>query len=116
MSTEAAYQAQAESPLTVDRDLYGRFAETDGRTLVDSFEIPIRSGRAWEVPAGHVVRLRTVGGPQVGDLNIWNRLTPASASGPHAPDSSTPHTSLNSIDSGQPCRSCGLSQRSSPTR
>ncbi|MCU1544287.1 MAG: hypothetical protein JWM50_2152 [Microbacteriaceae bacterium] len=76
MSTEAAYQAQAESPLTVDRDLYGRFAETDGRTLVDSFEIPIRSGRAWEVPAGHVVRLRTVGGPQVGDLNIWNRHDP----------------------------------------
>lgn len=76
MSTGAAYQAQAGSPLVVDREQYGRFGEALGRTLVDSFEIPIRSGRAWEVPAGHVVRLRTVEGPQVGDLNIWNLHNP----------------------------------------
>lgn len=76
MSTEAAYQAQAGSPLTVDRELYGRFADESGRTLIESFEIPIRSGQAWQAPAGHVVRLRTVDGPQVGDLNIWNRHDP----------------------------------------
>ncbi|WP_427871137.1 urea carboxylase-associated family protein [Leucobacter luti] len=72
--TEAAYKGQA---LEVDRELYGRIGErTDGRTLVDSFEIPIRSGRAWTVPAGHVCRLLTVDGPQVGDLNIWNLHNP----------------------------------------
>lgn len=76
MSTEAAYQAKSGSPLTVDRDLYGRIGDPAGRTLVESFEIPIRTGKAWEVPAGHVARLRTVEGPQVGDLNIWNLHNP----------------------------------------
>ncbi|GAB2551039.1 urea carboxylase-associated family protein [Leucobacter ruminantium] len=72
--TDAAYKGPA---LEVDRDFYGAIAEqTATRTLVDSFEIPIRSGRAWEVPAGHVCRLLTVDGPQVGDLNIWNRHNP----------------------------------------
>ncbi len=72
--TEAAYKGPA---LEVDRKFYGAIAhETGARTLVDSFEIPIRSGRAWTVPAGHVCRLLTVDGPQVGDLNIWNRHNP----------------------------------------
>ncbi|MBK0420917.1 DUF1989 domain-containing protein [Leucobacter sp. CSA2] len=72
--TEAAYKGPA---LEVDREFYGRIGEdTTGRTLVESFEIPIRSGVAWEVPAGHVCRLLTVDGPQVGDLNIWNRHNP----------------------------------------
>ena len=72
--TEAAYKGPA---LEVDREFYGRIGEeTAGRTLVDAFEIPIRSGRAWEVPAGHVCRLLTVDGPQVGDLNIWNLRNP----------------------------------------
>ena len=75
-SFPAAYQASEGSPLSVDRTFYGRIAEAPGRTLVDSFTIPIRTGRAWEVPAGHVVRLLTVEGPQVGDLNIWNRHNP----------------------------------------
>ncbi len=76
MSTEAAYQAQAGSPLLVDRELYSRIGDPAGRELVESFDIPIRSGQAWVVPAGHVVRLRTVDGPQVGDLNIWNLHNP----------------------------------------
>ena len=77
MATDAAYQAQAGSPLTVDRDLYGRFGDAAAaRDLVESFIIPIRSGKAWEVPAGHVCRLSTVDGPQVADLNIWNRHDP----------------------------------------
>lgn len=72
--TEAAYKGPA---LEVDREFYGAIArETGSRTLVDSFEIPIRSGKAWSVPAGHVCRLLTVDGPQVGDLNIWNRHNP----------------------------------------
>ncbi|MEV0477610.1 urea carboxylase-associated family protein [Streptomyces prunicolor] len=44
--------------------------------LVDSFEIPIRSGRAWTVPEGHLCRIVTVEGPQVGDLNVWNLHDP----------------------------------------
>ncbi|EPE8564780.1 DUF1989 domain-containing protein [Klebsiella variicola] len=33
-------------------------------------------GFAWEVPAGHLFRITTPEGPQVGDLNIWNRRDP----------------------------------------
>jgi len=31
-----------------------------------------REARAFEVPAGHVFRIVSVEGPQVGDLNLWN--------------------------------------------
>ncbi|GAB3511523.1 urea carboxylase-associated family protein [Amycolatopsis cihanbeyliensis] len=68
----AAYQGGA---LEVDRDLYRRIAGAD-RTPVLDFVLPIRSGQAWEVPAGHLCRVVTVEGPQVGDLNIWNRHNP----------------------------------------
>ncbi len=77
MSTEAAYQATAGGALDVDRQFYDRIAESvHPRQLVDSFVIPIRSGRAWTIPAGHACRLVTVEGPQVGDLNIWNLHNP----------------------------------------
>lgn len=73
----AAYQSTAGSALAVDREFYRRVAQdTAGRRLVESFIIPIRSGRAWKVPAGHVFRIVTVEGPQVGDLNIWNLHNP----------------------------------------
>lgn len=76
-SPPAAYQASPGGALDVDRDFYQRIGtRTEGRTLVDSFTIPIRSGQAWEVPAGHVCRVVTVEGPQVGDLNLWNRHDP----------------------------------------
>ncbi|MGW2765712.1 urea carboxylase-associated family protein [Streptomyces sp. NPDC001275] len=76
-TTTAAYQATKGGPLDVDRAFYDRVSKSEGgRELVDSFVIPIRSGRAWEVPAGHLCRLVTVDGPQVGDLNIWNRNDP----------------------------------------
>ncbi len=76
-STAAAYRAAEGGPLDVDREFYDRVASAaDGRELVDSFTVPIRSGRAWEVPAGHLCRLVTVDGPQVGDLNVWNRHDP----------------------------------------
>ena len=66
--------------LAVDKAFYKRIAEeTAGRRLVESFTIPIRTGRAWTVPAGHVFRIVTVEGPQVGDLNIWNRAQSARA-------------------------------------
>jgi uncharacterized protein len=71
----AAYQVSKGSALDVDRDFYQRIA-AGGREPVDSFVIPIRTGRAFEVPAGHVFRIVSVQGPQVGDLNIWNRHDP----------------------------------------
>jgi uncharacterized protein YcgI (DUF1989 family) len=76
MTTEAAFRVRAGSPLEVDRTLYGRIGDEAGRTLVDSFEIPIRSGQAWEVPEGTVCRISTVEGPQVGNLNLWNLHNP----------------------------------------
>jgi uncharacterized protein YcgI (DUF1989 family) len=72
--TDAAYKG---SILEVDKEFYGKIAHaTRSRTLVDSFVIPIRSGRAWKVPAGHACRILTVDGPQVGDLNVWNYNNP----------------------------------------
>jgi uncharacterized protein YcgI (DUF1989 family) len=72
----AAYQANAGSALDVNKDFYKRIADAPGRRLVEQFIIPIRSGVAWKVPAGHVFRITTPEGPQVGDLNIWNRHNP----------------------------------------
>ncbi len=73
----AAYQATAGSPLTVDKAFYARVAsEAASRTLVETVEVPIRTGRAWTVPAGHAFRIVAPEGPQVGDLNIWNRHNP----------------------------------------
>ncbi|MFW5418906.1 urea carboxylase-associated family protein [Nocardiopsis sp. CNT-189] len=72
----AAYRAGAGGALDADRAFYTRLAEEDGREAVESFTVPIRSGRAWEVPAGHLCRISTPEGPQVGDLNIWNRHDP----------------------------------------
>jgi Uncharacterized conserved protein len=73
----AAYQASKGSALEVNKAFYQRIAQAqDAREKVDSFVVPIRTGRAWEVPAGHVCRIVTIEGPQVADLNIWNRHDP----------------------------------------
>ncbi|GAB3490497.1 urea carboxylase-associated family protein [Nocardiopsis coralliicola] len=72
----AAYQVRAGGVLGIDRELYTALASAGGRTAVAEFTVPIRSGRAWEVPAGHLCRIGTPEGPQVGDLNIWNRYDP----------------------------------------
>lgn len=74
--TRAAYHAAAGGPLDVDREFYSAIAADTGREQVDSFVIPIRSGRAWKVPAGHVCRIVTIEGPQVADLNLWNANDP----------------------------------------
>src|SRR5207302_6460604 len=60
-----------------DHDFYRRIAtETACRRLVHDHVIPPRSGYAWPVPAGSVVRIVAVEGPQVGDLNLWNLHNP----------------------------------------
>lgn len=89
VTNEAAYRATEGGPLDIDKAFYDRVSgnsgnsgsssdsgSSGGRRLVDSFTLPIRSGRAWEVPAGHLCRIVTVDGPQVGDLNVWNRHDP----------------------------------------
>lgn len=60
-----AYLPTAGSPLKVDRELYGTIRDAP-RVLVTEFTLPIRSGRAWDVPAGCVVKISTPEGPQVG--------------------------------------------------
>lgn len=75
-SPAAAYQAGPGGALDVDREFYRRLAEAPGRELMEEFVLPIRSGRAWEVPAGQLCRIVAVEGPQVGDLNLWNRHDP----------------------------------------
>ncbi len=72
----AAYQAFKGSPFDTNRSLYSRIGSTDSRSHISSFLIPIRSGRAWKVPSGHICRITTPNGPQVGDLNIWNAHNP----------------------------------------
>ncbi|MBB4931620.1 hypothetical protein F4561_002440 [Lipingzhangella halophila] len=72
-----AYRSGPGEALDVDRDRYARLASrTADRQRVEQFTVPIRSGRAWEVPAGHLCRISTPEGPQVGDLNIWSRDDP----------------------------------------
>src|ERR1700761_2176116 len=60
-----AYLPTAGSPLTVDKALYQSIQQSP-RELVDSFVLPIRSGRAWKAPAGSIIRISTPEGAQVG--------------------------------------------------
>ena len=71
-----AYEAFQGSSSDTDRELYTQIGSSTSRELLDSFLVPIRSGRAWKVPAGHVCRITTPEGPQVGDLNIWSLHNP----------------------------------------
>ena len=72
---EPAYKSSEGSPLQANRAFYTRIGSTT-RELVESFTVPIRSGKAWRVPMGHICRISTPEGPQVGDLNIWNLHNP----------------------------------------
>ena len=72
-----AYQAKPGINIEVDREFYDNLArETDKRSLVDQFVIPIRSGRAWPVLAGQLCRIVIVEGAQVADFNAWNLNNP----------------------------------------
>jgi uncharacterized protein len=42
-------------------------------TKVLEVTVPPRDGKAFYVPAGHFFRIISIEGPQVGDLNLWNR-------------------------------------------
>jgi uncharacterized protein YcgI (DUF1989 family) len=43
-----------------------------GMTKVDEVTVPPRDAATFAVPAGHIFRISSVEGPQVGDLNLWN--------------------------------------------
>ncbi|TPE49650.1 urea carboxylase-associated family protein [Maribrevibacterium harenarium] len=74
---EAAYRAGPGSKLSVDIEFYDSLKEGKAkRTLVETVNIPIREGKAWQVPAGHIFRIRVPEGPQVGDFNMWNLHDP----------------------------------------
>jgi len=66
-----AYLAKAGSPLSVDKDLY-QAIQQGPRTLVESFTLPIRSGRAWKAPAKSIIRISTPEGAQVGMLKEFS--------------------------------------------
>jgi len=73
----AAYQVTKGSVLNVDEAFYSAIARRqDARERIASHVVPIRSGFAWTVPAGHVFRIVTLEGPQVADFNIWNLHNP----------------------------------------
>ncbi|WP_105131682.1 urea carboxylase-associated family protein [Burkholderia sp. BE12] len=73
----AAYQVTQGSVLHVDRSFYSAIAQRqDARQRIESHVVPIRSGFAWTVPAGHVFRIVTLEGPQVADFNMWNLHNP----------------------------------------
>lgn len=64
-----AYLPVAGSPLAVDKDVYGAIQQAP-RRLVEEFTLPIRSGRAWKVPAGCIAVISTPEGPQVGMYSL----------------------------------------------
>src|SRR6195952_2603112 len=41
-------------------------------TKVTETIVPPRDARTFQVPAGHLFRIVSIEGPQVGDLNLWN--------------------------------------------
>ena len=74
---QASYVATGDSPLTPDPDLIQRFASHhDARRRVGQTVVPVRSGHAFTVDAGQIVRFSTVDGPQVVDLNLWSSSDP----------------------------------------
>src|SRR5665213_1671418 len=69
-SPPPAYVSSQDGLLEPAPRIYGPIADaTQKRKLVQRFVIPPRSGRAWELPAGHVCRFSPFEGPQVLDLN-----------------------------------------------
>ena len=62
-----AYLPAAGTPLTVDKSLYEAIQKAP-RVLFQDFTLPIRSGKAWEAPAGSIISISTPEGPQVGTL------------------------------------------------
>ena len=52
-------------------DLAAYRAARDGAAPLAEIIVPPRQARCFQVPAGHVFRIVSTEGPQVGDLNLW---------------------------------------------
>lgn len=59
-----------DARIAADMALYARARER--LTRVSETLVAPRTGRVIPVPAGHFLRIHSVEGPQVGDLNLWN--------------------------------------------
>lgn len=53
-------------------DMSGYATARDGMRKTSEVLVPPRDGACFTVPAGHIFRISSVEGPQVGDLNLWN--------------------------------------------
>ncbi len=75
---DAAVRRAAEPVMVYPSDSLPRYDRTfyetvrSGMALVDEITVPPRDARVVEVPAGHLIRIVTAAGSQVGDLNLWN--------------------------------------------
>ncbi|MEP7048032.1 MAG: urea carboxylase-associated family protein [Ilumatobacteraceae bacterium] len=56
--------------------MVARLASSPDRRRLSDVVVPVRSGHAFEVAAGQIVRFSTVDGPQVVDLNLWSAEDP----------------------------------------
>ncbi|MEW2913092.1 DUF1989 domain-containing protein [Leisingera sp. JC11] len=54
-----------------DLALYSQARESAVKT--GEVRVPPRDAACFEVPAGHFFRITSIEGPQVGDLNLWNK-------------------------------------------
>jgi uncharacterized protein YcgI (DUF1989 family) len=70
---------QASKASRVTQRLLARYAETargQPRQLAQSFIIPARTGKAFPLMAGKIVRVSCVEGPQVADMIVFNLHDP----------------------------------------
>ncbi|KAF2845232.1 hypothetical protein T440DRAFT_281357 [Plenodomus tracheiphilus IPT5] len=74
----AYFPTSSDSPLHPPKELYDKLRNLPSEQLIKTqdFTIAPRSGLAWTVSSGCILRLSTPAGPQVGDLNIWNANDP----------------------------------------
>ena len=76
--TDAAARRAVQPVLVYAQDRLPAFDRTfyetvrDDLTLVQESTVPPRDARVVEVPAGHLFRIVTAEGSQVGDLNLWS--------------------------------------------
>ncbi|MCC6314481.1 MAG: urea carboxylase-associated family protein [Thermomicrobiales bacterium] len=77
MAAPWTYLPNDPTSIAPDRALYARIAaDAAARPPDETAVVPIRSGYAWEVPAGSTCRVVTIAGPQVVDFNCWNLHNP----------------------------------------
>jgi uncharacterized protein YcgI (DUF1989 family) len=74
---QASYVASVDSPLRPDPELIRRLAaDQQSRQTISNVVVPVRTGHAFTVRAGQIVRISSVDGPQVVDLNLWSQADP----------------------------------------